>query len=75
MMQGRTLQPSLFSWVVQQHLAPEHPLLVLSGKIDWKGIDLGLGSVLCPLRYRPSSQTDPAADRPHVTFSPVRPVG
>ena len=42
MMQGRTLQPSLFSWVVQQHLDPEHPLLVLSGKIDWKWIDLAL---------------------------------
>ena len=42
MTQGRTFQPSLFSWVVQQHLDPEHPLLVLSGKIDWKGIDLAL---------------------------------
>ena len=27
---------------VQQHLDPEHPLLVLSGKIDCKGIDLAL---------------------------------
>ena len=42
MAQKRTPQPSLFSWVVQQHLDPEHPLLVLSGKIDWKGIDLAL---------------------------------
>ena len=44
MTQERTPQPSLFSWVVQRHLDPEHPLLVLSGKIDSKGID----SVLSP---------------------------
>ena len=42
MKQNRTSQPSLFSWVVQQHLDPEHPLMVLSGKIDWTGIDAAL---------------------------------
>ena len=40
MAQERMPYPSLFSWVVEQHLDPEHPLLVLSGKIGWKWIDL-----------------------------------
>ncbi|MHB1285588.1 MAG: transposase [Leptospirales bacterium] len=35
-------EPSLFSWVVQRHIDPEHPLMLLAGKIDWKGIDAAL---------------------------------
>ena len=59
MAQERTPQPSLFSWVVQQHLDPEHPLLVLSGKIDWKGID----SVLAPYYARSSTGRPPKPTR------------
>ena len=73
--QKRTPQPSLFSWVVQQHLDPEHPLLVLSGKIDWKGID----SAVAPYYARSGTgrppQADPADGRPHDPETPVRPVG
>ena len=59
MAQERTPQPSLFSWVVQQHLDPEHPLLVLSGKIDWKGID----SVLAPYYARSGTGRPPKPTR------------
>ena len=75
MAQKRTPQPSLFSWVVQQHLDPEHPLLVLSGKIDWKGIDLALAPYYARSGTGRPGKIDPADGRPHDPETPVRPVG
>lgn len=57
MEQGPRREPSLFSWVVQRHIDPEHPLMLLAGKIDWRGIDAALSPYYSRKTGRPAKPT------------------
>lgn len=74
MTQERTPQPSLFSWVVQRHIDPEHPLMKLSGKIDWTGIDAALAPYYSRKTGRPAKPTRLMVGL-MLLKPPVRPVG
>ena len=48
-------QPSLFQWIADRHVNPEHPLMKLSEKIDWAAIDgVWLRTILPGRDGRPS---------------------
>ena len=41
-------QQSLFQWIADRHVDPEHPLMKLSEKIDWAAIDQVLAPYYSP---------------------------
>ena len=50
-------QPSLFQWIADRHVNPEHPLMKLSEKIDWAAIDGVLAPYYSPGKGRPAKPT------------------
>ena len=50
-------QQSLFQWIADRHVDPEHPLMKLSEKIDWAAIDQVLAPYYSPGKGRPAKPT------------------
>ena len=67
-------QLDLFKAQFSQILNPDHPLLILAEKIDWKRFDVALADCFCP-DFRATGPADPADGRVAVPQAHVQCVG